>query len=402
MPRPIPARLRPSPRHSRSPKHVSVNQSQNEGNETQRQGSPNQGAPPPTRTKTIFLGDIAKYEGQTVTDFFAVAQKQLRRKRDGSMFLSLRLLDRTGQCEAVMWDDFEACADTFQTGDIVKVRVEVSSYNGRTQLTIKQLRKGLEAEYSLADYQPHTTHSIEDLWAKLNGFVDSFTDPFLQRLVRSFLNDSAIAGPLRDAPAAKSLHHAWIGGLLEHIVSLLGLCDRVTPHYPQVHRDLVMTGAILHDIGKLEELRWGLNFDYTLEGQLLGHITLGIGMIEKKAAAIPGFPPQLRLLVEHIVLSHHGKYEFGSPKLPMTPEAILFHYLDDLDAKMYAVRTELDRSAQNGRGPDEMTDWVRALERPLFDSRAFLDSREFIGEADRTTESNADGEVTIDALPAEE
>jgi 3'-5' exoribonuclease len=201
---------------------------------------------------------------------------------------------------------------------------------------------------------------------------------------------------LRSAPAAKYLHHAWIGGLLEHIVSLLGLCDRVTPQYPEVHRDLVMTGAILHDIGKLEELRWGLNFDYTIEGQLLGHITLGIQMIEKRAAQIPGFPPRLKLLVEHIVLSHHGKYEFGSPKLPMTAEAVLFHYLDDLDAKMYSVRTELERSAQNGRGPEEMTDWIRSLERPLLDSRAFLDSRASFGEADRT------GEVTNDALPAEE
>jgi 3'-5' exoribonuclease len=214
---------------------------------------------------------------------------------------------------------------------------------------------------------------------------------------------------LRSPPAAKYLHHAWIGGRLEHIVSLLGLCDRVTPHYPQVHRDLVMTGAILHDIGKLEELRWSMTFEYTLEGQMLGHITLGIAMIEKKIAAIPGFPPRLRLLVEHIVLSHHGKYEFGSPKLPMTPDAILFHYLDDLDAKMYSVRTELDRSAQQGREADEMTDWIRVLERPLLDSRAFLDSRASLGEADEDpekdpseTDDNASAEVMNDALPAEE
>jgi 3'-5' exoribonuclease len=358
-----------------------------------------------THTKTVFLGDIAKHEGQTITEFFAVAQKQFGRKRDGAAYLSLRLTDRTGQCEARMWDNFEVCADTFDAGDVVKAQVEVSGWNGRSQLTIKKLRKASAEEYSLADFQPHTTLSIDELWTKLNAFVDGFTDPFLQRLVRSFLDDPEIAAMLRSAPAAKYLHHAWIGGLLEHIVSLLGLCDRVTPHYPQVHRDLVMTGAILHDIGKLEELRWSLSFDYTLEGQMLGHITLGIAMIEKRIAAIPSFPPRLRLLVEHIVLSHHGKYEFGSPKLPMTPEAILFHYLDDLDAKMYSVRTELDRSAQNGRGPDEMTDWVRSLERPLLDSRAFLDSATSLGEADRTNLNEArdvSAEVTNDALPAEE
>jgi 3'-5' exoribonuclease len=361
-----------------------------------------QGALLPTHTKAVFLGEIAKYEGQTVTDFFVVTQKQFSRKRDGAAYLSLRLSDRTGQCEARMWDNWETCAETFEAGEIVKAQVEVSGWNGRPQLTIKKLRKASADEYSLADFQPHTTLSIDDLWAKLNSFVDSFTDPFLQQLVRSFLDDPEIASLLRSAPAAKYLHHAWIGGLLEHIVSLLGLCDRVVPHYPQVHRDLVMTGAVLHDIGKLEELRWSLNFDYTLEGQMLGHITLGIAMIEKRIAAIPGFPPRLRLLVEHIVLSHHGKYEFGSPKLPMTPEAILFHYLDDLDAKMYSVRTELDRSAQQGRAADEMTDWVRSLERPLLDSQAFLD------EADRKSlhENEADGqldaEVTNDALPAEE
>jgi 3'-5' exoribonuclease len=364
-----------------------------------------QGTLVPTHTKTVFLGDIAKYEGQTVTDFFAVAQKQFSRKRDGAAYLSLRLTDRTGHCEAKMWDNFEACADTFQAGEIIKAQVEVTGWNGRPQLTIKKLRKAEAEEYSLADFQPHTTLSIDELWAKLNAFVDSFTDSFLRQLVRSFLDDPEIEAMLRSAPAAKYLHHAWIGGLLEHIVSLLGLCDRVTPHYPQVHRDLVMTGAILHDIGKLEELRWSLNFDYTLEGQLLGHITLGIGMIEKRIAAIPGFPPRLRLLVEHMVLSHHGKYEFGSPKLPMTAEAILFHYLDDLDAKMYSVRTELERSAQSGRAADEMTEWVRALERPLLDSGAFLDSRASLGEADKDPNedpNDGNGEVTSDALPAEE
>jgi 3'-5' exoribonuclease len=364
-----------------------------------------QAAVVPTHTKTVFLGEIAKYEGQTLTEFFAVAQKQFSRKRDGAAYLTLRLTDRTGQCEAKMWDNFEPCADTFEAGDVVKAQVEVSGWNGRPQLTIKKLRKAAVEEYSLADFQPHTALSIDELWTKLNAFVDGFTDPLLQQLVRSFLDDPEIAASLRSAPAAKYLHHAWIGGLLEHIVSLLGLCDRVTPHYPQVHRDLVMTGAILHDIGKLEELRWSLSFDYTLEGQMLGHITLGIAMIEKRIAAIPGFPPRLRLLVEHIVLSHHGKYEFGSPKLPMTPEAILFHYLDDLDAKMYSVRTELDRSAQNGRGPEEMTEWVRSLERPLLDSRAFLDSGDSLGEADRTNLSEAgdvSAEVTSDALPAEE
>ena len=352
-----------------------------------------QGTLLPAPAKAFFVADAAKYEGQTVTGFFAVAAKQLRRKKDGSVFLSLRLSDKSGQCDAVMWDNLETCVDTFQAGDVVKLRVDISNYQGKTQLIIKQLRKATPDQYALADFQPHTIYAIEELWAKLTGFVDSFTDPHLQQLVRSFLDDPAVAEPLRTAPAAKHMHHAWIGGLLEHIVSLLGLCDPVCAHYPQVHRDLVMTGAILHDIGKLEELRWSLSFDYTMEGQMLGHITLGIAMIEKRIAPIPGFPPRLRLLVEHMVLSHHGRYEYGSPKLPMTAEAILFHYLDDLDAKMHSVRAELDRSVAQGRAPDEMTEWVRALERPLLDSRAFLN--EAGAEPDRKLETN-------DALSVEE
>jgi len=343
----------------------------------------------PGLAKALLIADAAKYEGQTITDYFAVATKQLRRKKDGSVFLSLKLSDRSGQCEAVMWDNLETCVETFQAGDVVKVRVDVANYQGKTQLTIKQLRKAAPEEYSRADFQPHTAYNIDELWATLNGFVLTFTDPYLKQLVTSFLNDPEVAASLRAAPAAKHMHHAWIGGLLEHIVSLLGLCDRVAPHYPEVHRDLVMTGAILHDIGKLEELRWGFSFDYTLEGQLLGHITQGIAMIEKRAAAIPGFPSRLRLMVEHIVLSHHGRYEFGSPKLPMTPEAILFHYLDDLDAKLHTVRAELDRSVAQGRAANEPTDYIRSLERPLLDTRAYLNA------ADTGVETN-------DALPAED
>jgi 3'-5' exoribonuclease len=168
------------------------------------------------------------------------------------------------------------------------------------------------------------------------------------------------------------MHHAWIGGLLEHVVSLLGICDLVAKHY-SVHRDLLLTGAVLHDIGKLQELRWGTSFDYTVEGQLLGHITIGVGMIERKMADLPDFPPALRVLVSHMVLSHHGKYEFGSPKLPMIPEAVLLHYLDDMDAKMQTMRNEFARNVAAGRGSDEVTDWVRSMERPLLNTAAFLE-----------------------------
>jgi len=198
----------------------------------------------------------------------------------------------------------------------------------------------------------------------------------LQTLLRSFLEDPAMAKAFREAPAAKSLHHAWMGGLLEHVVSLMGICELAARHYPEINRDLLLTGVILHDIGKVEELRWGTTFNYTLEGQLVGHIAIAIGMIEKKLATMPDFPPTLRILVEHMVLSHHGKLEFGSPKLPMIPEAVLLHYLDDLDAKMHTMRSEFERHEAQGGEADEMTDWVRSMDRALLNTATYLKLRE--------------------------
>jgi len=255
---------------------------------------------------------------------------------------------------------------------VVKVRAEVCRYNGRLQLNLEKLRLAAADEVELADYVPHTQKDVEELWSTLVRTVDSFSDLSLQALLRSFFDDPVFAAAFREAPAAKSLHHAWLGGLLEHVVSLVGICELAARHYPEINRDLLLTGAILHDIGKLEELRWGTSFDYTLQGQLVGHITLGIAMIEKKLAALPDFPPALRILVEHMVLSHHGKLEFGSPKLPMIPEAVLLHYLDDLDAKMHMMRSEFARHEAEGGEAGEMTDWVRAMDRPLLNTATFL------------------------------
>jgi 3'-5' exoribonuclease len=324
--------------------------------------------------KEIYVADLTKFENQAVVSFFAVTSRQVRSRKDGGgQYMALTLGDRTGQVESRMWENF---ADAeFEQGDVVKVRGEVCRYNGRLQLNLEKLRLAADTEFELADYVPRTSKDVEELWSALVLSVDSFSDPSLQVLVRSFLDDPVFAAAFREAPAAKSLHHAWLGGLLEHVVSLVGICELAARHYPEINRDLLLTGAILHDIGKLEELRWGTSFDYTLQGQLVGHITLGIAMIEKKLAALPGFPPALRMLVEHMVLSHHGKLEFGSPKLPMIPEAILLHYLDDLDAKMHIMRSEFERHEAQGDEAGEMTDWVRAMERPLLNTTTFLKPR---------------------------
>jgi 3'-5' exoribonuclease len=324
--------------------------------------------------KDPYIADLAKFENQVVLGYFAATQKQLRAKKDGGQYLALTLGDKTGQIEARMWEMAEA--GPFEQGDVVKVRAQVCRYKEVLQLNVDRLRSAMPAEYEVGDFVAQTTFDIDQLWAELNGYVASFTDPDLKRLVRAFFDDPEIAAALRQAPAAKSLHHAWIGGLLEHIVSLLGICEVTARHYPEIHRDLLMTGAMLHDIGKLEELKWGTSFEYSMEGTLVGHITMGISMLEHKLAVLPGFPERLRVLITHIILSHHGKYEFGSPKLPMIPEAVLLNFLDDMDAKMMMMRSEFAKAGGAGRDGAQLTEWVRAMERPLLDTRAYLGAKE--------------------------
>jgi 3'-5' exoribonuclease len=344
--------------------------------------------------KDLYIADLAKFENQPVTGFFAVTVKQVRSKKDGAPYFALTFCDRTGQIESRMWET--AGAQEFAAGDVVKLRGQVSRYQDKLQLTLDKIRRAEPAEYELGDFVPKTSRDVEELWAELSGYVASFTNPHLQSLLLAFLDDPEVSEALKAAPAAKSMHHAWIGGLLEHIVSLLGIADLAARHYTEVNRDLLLTGVVLHDLGKLHELRWGTSFDYTLEGQLLGHITIGIGMVEKKLANLPDFPDNLRVLVEHLILSHHGKYEFGSPKLPMIPEALLLHYLDDLDAKMQTMRSEFVRAESQGRAPGQMTEWVRAMERPLLNTAGYL------GEQPRTAELEPEPEEEANVLPAED
>ncbi len=350
--------------------------------------------------KDLFVADFAKFENQVVTGFFAVAQKQTRSTRDGAPYFAVSMSDRTGQIECRIWET-AAILNEFEQGDVVKVQGQVCRYQDKLQLKVEKIRKAKpedEGQFDLGDFVPRTSRDIDELWAELNGYISTFTNPHLQALLRAFLDDPQIAEALKNAPAAKSMHHAWIGGLLEHIVSLLGISDMAARHYPEINRDLLLTGVVLHDIGKLRELRWGTSFDYTAAGQLLGHISMGIGMIETKLVNLPDFPNNLRVLVEHMVLSHHGKYEFGSPKLPMIPEALLLHYLDDLDAKMQTMRSEFARAEALGRSPGQLTDWVRAMERPLLNTSGYL------AEQPQSTEVVTEEwkpEEEADALPAE-
>lgn len=325
--------------------------------------------------KELMVADLASRENQAIAGYFAAATKQARSTKSGAPYIALILSDKTGQIEARIWDDVEV--QPFESGDVVAVKGQVCRFNEKLQIKVEKIRRADERDvgrYALSDFVPQTERNVDAMWSELEGWAANFSDPHLKSLLEAFLRDKEIAADLREAPAAKGLHHAWIGGLLEHLLSLMGICDLAARHYTGVNRDLLLTGVVLHDIGKLRELRWGTSFDYTLEGQLLGHITIGIGMIEEKIASIPDFPAAKRVLVEHLVLSHHGKYEFGSPKLPMTPEAIMLHYLDDLDAKMQTTAAEFRRAEASGRSAGELTEWVRSMDRQLLNTQAYLDS----------------------------
>jgi 3'-5' exoribonuclease len=326
--------------------------------------------------KDIYIADLMGFdEGKLFDSFFLVLAKQQRTTKQNKPYLSLTLGDKTDQIEARVWELGDPrIAKVFERGDIVKVRGSVSRFDGRAQLKVDQLRVALAGEADKMDMLPATTRDVGELWAALEAVVASMTNPDLKRLLTTLLADAALAQSFREAPAARQLHHAWLGGLLEHVVSLLGLADRVAAHYPTLNRDLLLTGVILHDIGKIRELSWETGFDYTVEGVLLGHIQMGVELVEKTIAGLPGFPDRLRTLVVHMILSHHGKLEFGSPKLPMIPEALVLNFVDDLDAKMQAMASEFEKSAREGRAPDEMTGKVWSLDqRQLLNTKAWLE-----------------------------
>jgi 3'-5' exoribonuclease len=316
--------------------------------------------------KQSFVSSLQ--DGQTVTSHFLVCVKEIRSTRDGKAYLRLELGDATGRIEARMWDAFDRMATSFERDDFVKVQARVENYRNKLQLAIEKIRRAEESEVDPADFFPHTKENVEEMYAKLLEIVAAVENPWLRQLLDSVVQDPEIVPRLKRAPAAKVMHHAFYGGLLEHVLSLCNLCRVVLGHYPEANADLLLSGAVLHDVGKLKELSYERSLGYTDDGQLLGHILIEYEMVGKKIDAIAGFPPELKTLVLHMLASHHGKYEFGSPKLPMFREALLLHYLDDLDSKMAAVRSALE----SDQGEGNWTAFNGALERRILRADRFL------------------------------
>jgi 3'-5' exoribonuclease len=321
--------------------------------------------------KKLHVTDLAQQEGRVITDYFLVQSKDTRATRDGKPYLALKLSDRTGQIEARVWD-VNTDIEEFAADDLVKVEGQVDVYRGQTQLKVRRIRRVRDGEAELADFQPATREDVEALYEELVNIARSVNREPLQALLLAVLTDEELVPRLKRAPGGKKIHHAVLGGLLEHIVSLCRLCRLTAENYPDVDLDLLLTGAILHDVGKVQELSYERGFDYTTEGKLVGHINLGLEFLNRKMDEIAGFPHPLRLLVQHMILSHHGRLEFGSPVTPRFREAIMLHYLDDLDSKLAAVRAELEGAEATGK-EGEWTDWNRALERPLLRQERFLE-----------------------------
>ena len=322
--------------------------------------------------KDFFITECARQENKVITSTFVVVSKQIKPKKSGEPYIALTLGDRTGQLEAKMWDNVDDVLDAFEQDDFLKVKGLINKYKNRFQLTIHKLRRLADAEIDYSDYLPKTTKNIDALWQELVDFVATFQNPHLKALLQAFISDPQIAYAYRNAPAAKTLHHAYIGGLLDHVVSLIRSCDLICRNYPNVNRDLVLAGAFLHDIGKIDELTFSRSFSYTTRGQLLGHMVIELEMLQAKLALVPEFPVELKTLLEHLIISHHGQYEFGSPKLPMFPEALLLHYMDDLDSKIESMRAQFERESEND---SPWTSYNPSLGRPLLNSAKFLAPR---------------------------
>jgi 3'-5' exoribonuclease len=289
--------------------------------------------------KSPFVKDLTA--DQVITGFFLVHEKEVRNTNTGKPYLRMELGDRSGTIEARMWEQFEPYAKEVNRDDFVKVQARVEIYRNKPQLSLQQFRVAKPAEIDLADFLVHTPFNVDEMYQGLLNTAGGMTNPHLKKLVIQILSDPNIASRFKRAPAAKVMHHAYLGGLLEHVVGLCGLAKLVGAHYPELDVDLLLTAAMLHDVGKLDELCYERSVGYTVEGQLLGHIVMELETVTKAMHAIEGFPAKLKTVVEHMLISHHGQYEFGSPKLPMIREALVFHYLDDMDSKVAAVRAAM-------------------------------------------------------------
>lgn len=324
-----------------------------------------------TIVKTQFTKDIQ--DKDTINTSFLIKYSAVAMGKNGKAYMNLVLMDRTGELEARIWSDVERYSSIAIKDNYAHVEGKCQAYQGRRQVVISELRMLREDEVSASDYATESKVDAETLYSRLLGLIDTMEDPHCKALAESALkDDEEIIDRFKRAPAAKSVHHAYRGGLLEHVVSVTGILDQIARHYgPKIiNRDLLFLGAIFHDIGKLYELSFERITDYTTEGKLIGHLVMGVEMITKKIAlleATPGrlpspFPEEKTLIIKHIILAHHGELEYGSPKRPKCVEALVVHMIDDLDSKVNSIRGIIEQD----QTPGKWTAFSRQYERFFF------------------------------------
>lgn len=301
--------------------------------------------------KRLFIRNVRP--GERIQDIFLVADKSMAYSQKGTPYLNLRLKDCTGEVEGKIWDQAPEWNQKFKKGDLVWIQARALNYRDSLQFTIQDLRTVSPDEYDPLDFIPSAACPAENMFAELTAFIDKIMDPDYHALLNAFFKDEGFSRLFQRAPAAKGFHHVYLGGLLEHTLSVVNLLDLVAGYYPFINRNLLLTGGILHDIGKVSEYSYDLLIDYSDAGRLIGHIVIGLEMLDARIALLEGFPEQKALELRHILLSHHGALEFGSPKRPKTLEALMVHHVDDLDAKVNAFQ-EYIRGSQ-----DESSSWTQ-------------------------------------------
>ncbi len=292
-----------------------------------------------------FIKDLK--EGENVSEIYLCKQKQALKTKAGKSYYSLILQDQSGTVDAKIWE-LNPGIGHFEPLDFIKIEGNVTSFQGALQLNIRRVRKAQEMEYNAADYMPVSRYNIEDMYKELLDYVKKVSEPHLRALLEMFfVQDKEFIISFKSHYAAKSVHHGFVGGLLEHTLSVTKLCDFYTTRYPLLNKDLLLTSAMCHDIGKTQELSLFPENDYTDDGQLIGHIVIGVEMIHDKIREIPGFPKVLENELKHCIVAHHGELEYGSPKKPALMEAMALNLADNTDAKMETMTELFDAAPDN-------------------------------------------------------
>ena len=277
----------------------------------------------------------------SINSVFLVKDKIMAMAKNGKPYMNLRLMDKSGDIDAKLWDNVELLDKQFDKDDFVRIRGKASVYLNKMQVVIAEISKISEDEVSLADFLPVSPRCLDEMRQELHDVVTAINSPHLRGLMQVFLNDDSFMKQYCSAPAAKGMHHVYLGGLLEHSLALVKLVKTIVPLYAGINEDLLITGALLHDVGKIHEMSFERAIDYTDAGKLLGHITIGVELVEERIRQLEGFPRELSLLLKHMLLSHHGQYEYGSPKRPKTVEATILNYLDDMDSKINGIQAHI-------------------------------------------------------------